>query len=78
MGLSKHEGNNSLIQQELDQLDATPVMLGNKWVKPSQCYHLSTNPAHVLYNTNCPEDLKVKVAAILSKYENNDGNSQEA
>jgi len=75
MGLSGHE-DHSNIQQELDQLDETLILLENKLVKPSQCYHYASNPAHLLYNTNCPEDLKAKLEAILLKY--TDGNEDSS
>jgi len=58
----------SKIQAELRELDAEPVMIDGIELKPSQCYHFDTNPAHVLFNTNCPDSLKLKVQAILGKY----------
>jgi hypothetical protein len=56
------------VQAELEQLDRDMVLVDGKKLKPSQCYHFDTDPAHVLFNTNCPEDLRHKVQAILSKY----------
>lgn len=70
MDASRQTDNRAVIQEALNQLDDTMVLLNGKLVKPSQCYHASTNPFHVLYNTNCPEALKAKVEAILSKYRN--------
>lgn len=56
------------VQAELDQLDRDAVVIDGKTLKPSQCYHFDTDPAHVLFNTNCPEELRRKVQAILAKY----------
>ncbi|MEO5592907.1 MAG: hypothetical protein ABIR15_10615 [Chitinophagaceae bacterium] len=72
MGLSKHTGNGNLIQQELNQLEEKLILLEGKLIKPSQCYHFSQDPLHILYNTNCPEDLMEKIEAIIVKYKNTD------
>jgi hypothetical protein len=56
------------IQEELKQLDNEPVIIDGIQLKPSQCYHLDTDPAHVLFNTNCPQSLKERIEAILDKY----------
>lgn len=53
---------------ELEELDREPVLVDGKALKPSQCYHIGTSPTHVLFNTNCPEELKEKVNRILAKY----------
>lgn len=58
----------NLIKGELAKLEDEPIILDGISLKPSQCYHLETNPAHVLFNTNCPDSLKEKVQAILDKY----------
>ena len=58
----------NLIEQDLAQLDETPVLLDGKLIKPSQCYKFSGNPLHVLYNTNCPDDLMGKIEAIMLKH----------
>lgn len=70
MGLSKHEGTDISIAEELEKLDEHLILLEGRQVKPSQCFRLSGNPPQVLYNTNCPEDLKVKVEKILARYRN--------
>lgn len=62
--------NAALIQQALTELEEQPVLLGGKLVKPSQCYRFSATPPHVLYNTNCPDELMEKIETILSKYKN--------
>ena len=67
MGLSIHE-NKTSIPQELALLEQDLVMLDGKLVKPSDCYRLAGNPPRVMYNTNCPDYLKDRVDAILSKY----------
>ena len=56
------------LKAELNELDQQYVTLGRKRVKPSQCYRFNEDPAHIMFNTNCPEDLKSKVQAIISKY----------
>lgn len=56
------------VKAELDELDRHLVEIGGKKLKPSQCYRFEADPAHILFNTNCPEDLKQKIQDILSKY----------
>ena len=56
------------VQEELTALDKEPVQIDGIELKPSQCYHFNVNPAHVMFNTNCPEELKEKVEAIIRKY----------
>lgn len=56
------------VKAELCELDRHLVEIGGKKLKPSQCYRFEADPAHILFNTNCPEDLKQKIQAILSKY----------
>lgn len=63
------------VQAELDELDYDLVEIEGKLLRPSQCYHLETNPAHVLFNTNCPDTLKEKVQSILHKYIPNESRS---
>jgi hypothetical protein len=56
------------VKAELGELDRHLVEIDGKKIKPSQCYRFEADPAHILFNTNCPEDLKQKIQAILSKY----------
>lgn len=56
------------IKAELDGLDKSMVRIDGRELKPSQCYRIELDPVHVLFNTNCPDDLRVKVESILSKY----------
>ncbi len=56
------------VKFELGELDRHFVEIDGKRLKPSQCYRFESDPAHLLFNTNCPEGLKAKVQAILSKY----------
>lgn len=56
------------VKAELGELDRQFVQIDGKQLKPSQCYRFDLDPAHVLFNTNCPDDLKKKVQSILSKY----------
>lgn len=59
---------NDRVKAALEQLDLELVEIDGMKLKPSQCYHVETNPFHVLFNTNCPDRLKAQVEAILSKY----------
>ena len=56
------------IRSELNLLDRELVDIEGKKLKPSQCYRFGVNPTHILFNTNCPDSVKVKVKAILNKY----------
>jgi len=56
------------LRAELAMLDENKIQIDGAWLKPSQCYHVGTDPGHILFNTNCPESLKEKVQSILSKY----------
>ena len=56
------------LQAELEELDKEIVEIDGFRLKPSQCYHLDTDPAHILFNTNCPDTLREKVKRILEKY----------
>jgi hypothetical protein len=64
------------IQAELNELDANPVEIDGKKLKPSQCYHFNVSPAHVLFNTNCPDSLRQRVEEILAKYLPDEGSTQ--
>jgi hypothetical protein len=54
--------------KELNELDKELIELDGNRLKPSQCYHVETNPVHILFNTNCPDALKQKVQTILAKH----------
>jgi hypothetical protein len=56
------------VRAELNELDNELVEIEGGPLKPSQCYRVGINPLHVLFNTNCPDSLKKRVEAILSKY----------
>jgi hypothetical protein len=56
------------IRAELNLLDKEMVSVDDRQLKPSQCYRIELDPVHVLFNTNCPDDLRAKVQSILSKY----------
>ncbi len=68
MGLSKHSDKYVSIAAELEKIDLEPVLLNGHPTKPSSCYRLSGNPPQVIFNTNCPDDVKGKIEAILLKY----------
>lgn len=56
------------IKAELSELDREMVKADGILLKPSQCYHFGADPLHVLFNTNCPDDLKQKVQDIISRH----------
>jgi len=56
------------VQAELGELDRRFVEINGKRLKPSQCYRFEVDPAHILFNTNCPEGLKKQIQSILNKY----------
>lgn len=63
--------NNEILEKvkaELGELDRSLVEIDGIKLKPSQCYRFDVDPAHVLFNTNCPDELRRKVQSILSKY----------
>ena len=53
---------------ELEALENELVPVDGIFLKPSQCYRFETDPVHLMFNTNCPDDLKKKVQAILHKH----------
>ncbi|MHA4844389.1 hypothetical protein ACX0G7_09505 [Flavitalea antarctica] len=57
-----------MLLEELKSLDSQAINIDGNTMKPSQCYHWESDPAHLLYNTNCPPDLKQKLQAIIAKY----------
>ena len=58
----------SKLTADLAGLDKEKVFVNGNWLLPNQCYRFGTDPVHILYNTNCPEQLKTKIRAIFSKY----------
>jgi hypothetical protein len=54
--------------EELRELDRQQIELDGKSFKASQCYHWESDPAHLLFNTNCPADLRDRVESIIAKY----------
>lgn len=72
MESSSYKDQASLIQQALAELDEDLVLLDGKLIKPSRCYKISGNPPHVLYNTNCPDNLMSKIEAIMLKHKSSD------
>ena len=65
------------VQNELRALDKHNIEVDGKQLKPSQCYRVGVSPAHILFNTNCPDSVKQKVQAILSKYTTEDENRSQ-
>lgn len=62
------QGTVEQIKEALEALEQEWVEVDGKRMKPSQCYHFEVEPLHVLFNTNCPDELKEKVETILSRY----------
>ena len=56
------------LKQELKELDKDMIDLDGRQLKPSQCFHVSLDPVHIMFNTNCPDTLKEKVEALLTKH----------
>ncbi|RYG53294.1 MAG: hypothetical protein EOO01_04710 [Chitinophagaceae bacterium] len=63
------------LRSALNDIDRELVDIDGKKLKPSQCYRLETDPAHVLFNTNCPDSLKERIQALMTKYLPHDENS---
>jgi hypothetical protein len=57
------------VMAELLELDKEIIEIDGKRLKPSQCYHLSFDPVHLLFNTNCPDALKEKILSIFKRYD---------
>lgn len=53
---------------ELEALDKEWICVDGKYMRPGQCYHIATDPPHILFNTNCPQELKDRISRILKKY----------
>ena len=60
----------------LDQIKSELQALDRQWPDSGKCYHLETDPPHVLFNLNCPEELENRVRQILSKYTTHEGHPQ--
>ena len=56
------------IMAELDELNKTPLEIDGRIFNPAACYQFSIHPPHFLYDTDCPDSLKEKIKAIISKY----------
>lgn len=63
-----NEADLQQLRSALLDLDRELIDVDGIKLKPSQCYRLETDPAHVLFNTNCPQALKEKIQALLLKY----------
>jgi hypothetical protein len=69
MKAGQKSNNIHSLWQELELLEKNPVLLDGKLIKPSGCYRLTGNPPKLIYNTNCPDELKKKVDEILLKFQ---------
>ncbi len=56
------------LRDELDEVNRDWLKIEGTNLSGIQCYHLETNPPHLLFNTNCPELLRSKLTSILNKY----------
>lgn len=56
------------IKKALDALDGRSITVGDARLAPSQCYRYSLDPLHLLFNTNCPDDLRHEVNAVFARY----------
>jgi hypothetical protein len=63
-----NETMHSRMKAELKALDAEIIEVDGILLKPSQCYRVSTDSGHILFNTNCPDTLKERINAILERY----------
>jgi hypothetical protein len=63
------------LKAELEELDQSLVEVNGRQLKPSQCYRFEIDPMHIMYNTNCPDDLRHRVEEIFSKYLGNESSS---
>ena len=78
-GTSGSQSKAAIIAQlkaELNELDREMVDIDGVRVKPSQCYRVDLEPVHVLFNTNCPDELKQKIESILAKYRSDETGTQ--
>jgi hypothetical protein len=66
------------LQVALAELDNERVEVSGQWLAPSQCYRVSENLPYILFNTNCPDELKKRIEKILSDYSSrNESSAQE-
>ena len=56
------------LRRELDDLEKTVFTGDGLPLLASQCYRLTDNSPHVLYNENCPDSLKQQIEEVLLKY----------
>ena len=56
------------LKMELAELEREWVKVGEREVKPSQCYRLSENPLRILYNADCPDSLKTRIEKLIRKH----------
>ena len=57
-----------LSNSALDQIQQELEALKDQWTEAGKCYYFQTDPPHVLFNVNCPEELEERVRDILFKY----------
>ena len=72
------DGQLSRLKTELAELDREWVDVNGMKMKPSQCYRFESSPAHVLFNTNCPDKLKERIESLMIKYlPHNEGSASQ-
>lgn len=62
------ENNIASLAEELEALDKELIPVDGLLLRPSQCYRFETDPLHLMFNTNCPDELKKRVESILHKH----------
>jgi hypothetical protein len=62
------EINRQLLLHELEVIEEAVVVIDGIELKPSQCFHIESDPPHVLFNENCPESLKMRINEVLRRY----------
>ena len=56
------------IQNELEKINQEWIDIDGGKIKAGQCYHFESDPPHLLFNLNCPENLQQKLIGILYQY----------
>jgi len=66
------------LQADLEALEKQfSLSFEGRSIKMRDCYFLGTDPLHVLFNTNCPDDLREEINALIAKYISYENRSSE-
>lgn len=63
-----NENNRQQLKKELETIEEAVVVVDGIELKPSQCFHIESDPPHVLFNENCPDSLKERINEVLRRY----------